>query len=539
MDCLIIDGYVDEPTCLGVPPFVSTYVRYAFGAASSAAPASKTGYATIEMLRAREFSLSDFLPRGGLAVLVAGNPVPGKYLGGAPIDLEEIRSLGKANPKTDFLMVGPISYERGLELPPRFRLAPVDFEREIFERLEGSDIEAHRPEFASLGAGLLPLHPRFPDLMVELESGEGCPRLSHCSFCIEGNKTVRFRTPEDIGREVGAIRAAGVKHFRIGKQADLLAYGSERKDYIDGFPKPEPSKVRALYEAIRTAAPDLETLHLDNINPGTIARYPDESAEILETIVRYNTPGDVAALGMESADPLVVLKNGLKVNTEQMKTALRIIHSIGSSRENGIPKLLPGINLIRGLIGEGRDTFRLNYEFLREVLDEGILVRRINIRQMKISRHTRMEEQKGFDTREEKKLDAVFRNYREKIRLEVDHPMLEKVFPAGTVFHNTIAETNRGDWTIARPLWSYAPAINLPKILPVLSRTDTLVIGTRERSLVALPLPFSLSGASLTELKQIPGLQKKAGDIIARKLYSLDILKDSPIGESIKPFINL
>ena len=30
-DALILDGYVDEPTCLGVPPYISPYVRYLAG----------------------------------------------------------------------------------------------------------------------------------------------------------------------------------------------------------------------------------------------------------------------------------------------------------------------------------------------------------------------------------------------------------------------------------------------------------------------------------------------------------------------------
>lgn len=32
MCCVVIDGYVDEPAVLGVPPYVSTYVRYVAGA---------------------------------------------------------------------------------------------------------------------------------------------------------------------------------------------------------------------------------------------------------------------------------------------------------------------------------------------------------------------------------------------------------------------------------------------------------------------------------------------------------------------------
>ena len=31
----LLDGYVDEPTCLGVPPYISPYPRYIAGSISS------------------------------------------------------------------------------------------------------------------------------------------------------------------------------------------------------------------------------------------------------------------------------------------------------------------------------------------------------------------------------------------------------------------------------------------------------------------------------------------------------------------------
>ena len=29
---VLIDGYLDEPSCLGVPPYISPHIRYAYGA---------------------------------------------------------------------------------------------------------------------------------------------------------------------------------------------------------------------------------------------------------------------------------------------------------------------------------------------------------------------------------------------------------------------------------------------------------------------------------------------------------------------------
>ena len=34
MRIIILDAYVDEPSCLGVPPYISPYVRYLAGAVS-------------------------------------------------------------------------------------------------------------------------------------------------------------------------------------------------------------------------------------------------------------------------------------------------------------------------------------------------------------------------------------------------------------------------------------------------------------------------------------------------------------------------
>ncbi len=303
-------------------------------------------------------------------------------------------------------------------------------------------------------------------------------------------------------------------------------------DWKNGFPRPRPEMLEELYAGIRAAAPDLKVLHLDNVNPGTLANYPEESLRICDTIAKHNTPGDVAALGMESADPAVVAANSLKASPEDVMRAVAIINEAGGRRENGIPKLLPGVNLIHGLPGETRDTFRLNYEFLKRVLDSGLLLRRINIRQVRVSAGTALADFERPRGKEQKKLEAAFRNYREKIRSDVDAPMIRKIFPPGTVFSGLIVESHRGDWSIARGLGSYAIAVNVPRKLPLLSRLDVFTVGTRERSLVGLPDPFILSRATLTELKAIPGLAKTAGQIIASR--DPQGLEASPVYDQMK-----
>ncbi|MFQ5885437.1 MAG: radical SAM protein, partial [Thermoplasmata archaeon] len=82
MRVAILDGYVDEPSCLGVPPYISPHPRYIAGAVEDSGHAYD--YLTIDELRKGKRI------EGGLLVLIAGALVPGKYLRGMPISNREI-----------------------------------------------------------------------------------------------------------------------------------------------------------------------------------------------------------------------------------------------------------------------------------------------------------------------------------------------------------------------------------------------------------------------------------------------------------------
>jgi radical SAM superfamily enzyme with C-terminal helix-hairpin-helix motif len=516
----IIDGYVDEPTCLGVPFFVSTYIRYAAGALVSAG-ITDISYLTIEQVRESQYALHDF----DYAVIIAGNPVPGKYLGGMPIKEYEFDKIAAANNKTRFIIGGPILLDPLPLHTDNISYAEGDIEKYLYLKFGGGDSSGFTRtigdlnRFAAAGAFIVEQHPRYPDIICEIETGRGCPRANHCSFCIEGTYPVDFRSPDDVVAEMKELERHGIRHFRLGKQADFYAYGSDMSSMKDGFPKPDPGIIERLYLGIKDSLSSLETLHLDNVNPGTIARYPSESELITRTIAENNTPGDVAALGMESADPKVIALNGLKASAGQVGFAVGMINGFGGIRADGIPKFLPGINLIQGLSGEGKGTFALNYQFLKSLLDNGMMLRRINIRQLRMNRSTEIYSKKS-DKKTEKILDAVFRNYREKIRTEIDIPMLKKVYPAGTLIRNVIVEQHRGPWSLARPIGTYPIVIDIPRELPLFSKHDIFVTDHRERSLIGLPYPFIPEKASLNEWKAIPGIGRNAGAVIAGRQFS-------------------
>ena len=108
---------------------------------------------------------------------------------------------------------------------------------------------------------------------------------------------------KDILNEIGSLSENGAKYFRLGRAANIIAYGSSGGE-------PSPEKLKGLYSGIREICPDLQMLHTDNANPGYIADYSD-SEKCIEIISEYNTPGDSLSFGVESFDETVIKMNNL------------------------------------------------------------------------------------------------------------------------------------------------------------------------------------------------------------------------------------
>ena len=75
------------------------------------------------------------------------------------------------------------------------------------------------------------------------------------------------------------------------------------------------------------------------------------------------------ALGCETFDDRITNANRLNATSEQSLKAIELINEFGrASSPTGLPRLLPGINLLFGLINETEETWKLNYDFLLELL---------------------------------------------------------------------------------------------------------------------------------------------------------------------------
>ncbi len=534
MKALIIDGYVDEPACLGVPPYISPYPRYIAGVFKTFD--FEVNYITIDQYRKqKELYTKDIIPSSKIVVIIAGLTVPGHYLGGTPLTYRELVNILTTLEKyrTTTFVGGPIS--RGYALKGGVCAIPLDAlpwgylikgdpEATIYSYLENKEIKSDTlnikrnykqlRSWAKEGAFIITQHPNFPYIMCEIETSRGCDRTTHCSFCTEplyGKPT--FRPPQDIVEEIKKLYENGARYFRLGRQANILTYMGEK---TKGSFKPNPKAIKELYEGIRKAAPNLKVLHLDNGNPLTIATFPDESALVLEEIVKHNTPGDVLAFGIESTDPDVIKINNLKVTPEQALFAIKVVNEIGAKREGrSMPKLLPGLNFIAGLAGDSNKTLEHNYKFLKTVLENNLMVRRINLRQAIVFEDTTLKKLlKDYPS----KIKALkYKQWKRKIREEIDNPMLKKVAPIGTILNEVIIEKHEGQISFGRQIATYPLLVGIPQKVNLKSTVDVAITGYGFRSITGVPYPLDINKASLSTLQALPGIGKARAKKIIEK----------------------
>ncbi|MGP8337543.1 MAG: radical SAM protein [Methanosarcinaceae archaeon] len=560
MKIVIIDGYVDEPACLGVPPYISPYPRYIAGALREhKIPQQDIYYVTIDQLRTSSEPAKTRIISAGLVIIIAGMTVPGKYLRASPITLGEIESIFSIVSGTKILG-GPVrlgfSDEGGktASVPgidvEDINLVHADIEAFVYDLLQ-SETHLHDPEnvehrfrtvdeiarWSVNGAFIIKQHPDYPHIMCELETYRGCGRRKHCSFCTEPfYGASEYRAVIDVISEVSALYGAGARNFRIGRQPDLFTYHAT--DTGGDIPEPDPGIIESLYCGIRNVAPDLRVLHMDNANPATIAAYPEESRAIMKTIIKYHTSGDVAALGIESADPKVVTANNLKAMPEDVFEVVKLINDVGGMRgANGLPELLPGLNFVHGLQGETKRTFDMNYEFMKNILDANLLVRRINIRQVMSFPDTPMF---GKDELV-KKHKKLFLKYKQMVRKYIDLPMLRKLVPNGTVLRNIMCEIS-DHMTFGRQLGSYPLLVGIPAKLPSGRFIDITVTGHGYRSITGIPYPLEINRVPMKLVQELPGAGKKQAAMIINGVpyeSEQDFLDKNSKGQDLLKYITI
>lgn len=570
MRVAILDGYVDEPANFGVPPYIAPQPRYVWGAASESG--CEVDYVTIDTYRRNEEARRR-VRESDVVVLYAAALVPGKYLRGSPITFEEALLAAKKNAGKTILggscAVYGFSQGGGVQPASRNALKPyllglstLDTDAYLWDYLHGrwgrKDVEfpeygtmpppdafteskgrllvrmtdaggqplqrrrslSEWERFARAGVECVAEHPDFPHpLIAELETYTGCVRYVNggCRFCLEPRegKPV-WREEEDIVEEVRLLHERGVRNFRLGGQTCFFCYKTRTLGEGDR-PRPNPAAVEKMLSGIRKAAPNLRVLHIDNANPAILAQWPQESREIARSVVRHCTPGNVAAFGLESVDENVSKENNLNASPEEVAGAVRLLNEEGAARgANGMPHFLPGVNFIAGLAGEQADTNDRNFAFLKGLFDEGLLLRRINLRQLlPIS---------GGLKPIPKRQHTRFLEFKRRVREEIDRPLLERMLPQGTLLRGVWLEAREGGNTFGRQIGSYALLVGLPYRLPLEAFTDVVVTEYGFRSVTGFHAPFPINSATERMFEALPGMgAARAARAVAGQPYaSLD-----------------
>jgi len=480
MQYCIIDCYTDEPSGLGVPPYLGTYPRYIAGALKN------SYYLTIDDLRfwkykkkikrtrlnektdIKTYNLTvnyqnvEKILKNSTLIIVLGVQTPGKYLSAVPGTLHEICDLLK-DVKSKKVLTGPAAGLGTQKLGgKRIERLKEDFFDLVDENFLDINDYNKVKEYSVNGNYIIKQIPHIR--VIEIETGRGCH--GKCSFCVESLKKIEFRDVKDIIKEVKAFYDMGCRYFRLGKQPCFYSY----KNY---------EEIEKLLKALNEM--DLKMLHIDNANPNRVIT--EEGVKITKAIVKYCTSGNVAAFGMESFDEEVIRKNNLNTSPEVLYKAVEILNKYGKLRENGVPKFLPGINIVLGLIGETKETLEINYRGLKRFLDENLLLRRINIRKVVPFPNTKIFE-KGLKTL--KKNNRFYYIWREKIREEVDKEMLRKVIPENTVLKNVYTEIYDGKTTFGRQFGTYPLVVGIKKRLELKNFYDIRVVDHGRRSVTGV-----------------------------------------------------
>ncbi len=481
MHYTILDCYTDEASGLGVPPYLGTYPRYWFGKLKSEGRNVK--YLTIDDVRLWKkyggikkeptekektnilvYNLTknktkEVLESTDVLIVILGVHVPGKYLSAQPGTLQEVIPLIK-DLKCTKILTGPAVLGTQLEGGKFYEKEDLSLFTEVKEEcFSFSELKYIVPK----STGILQ---EIPDKrVVEIETSRGCS-VGKCSFCTEPLK-FKFtnRLMEEVVEEVKLFYLAGCRYFRLGKQADF--YASDR-----------PIE---MLERIRKDCPDLLMLHIDNVNPNSVISKHGE--EITKAIVKYCTAGNIAAMGVESFDPEVVKANLLNTSPATALKAIEIINKYGAERgENGLPKFLPGINIIFGLLKETKQTHQKNMEALQQIVSKGLLLRRINIRQVAILPGTYLEKHGG--NKFWRKNKHLYWKWRNDIRQKIDNPMLGMILPKSTVIRDVWTEIYDGKTTFCRQYGTYPLVIGVKGRLPLQKKISVKVVDYMLRSIV-------------------------------------------------------
>lgn len=491
---MVLDCYTVEPSGLGVPPYLSTYARQAYAALLRAFPGVEPAYLTIDDVRwclngnvpLMDPPLSDSLTYSAtvnraaavrllhdapMVVVIAGDKVPSRHLHAVNGSPEEIvRALAVTRGRR--VLLGPVGTHVVAEPSAYVGLFDAVHTHTVTSNTLGAG-SRHAAGYAELAgdrssyAGLVAQLEWTP--IAEVELYRGCTRRRFCSFCNEPVKTptADFREVADVLDEIRLLGRAGVRHVRLGMQTCFFSYRHR-----------DVAAIEELLSGTREAVPDLEVLHIDNADPLAVAS--PAGAKIARLVAEYCTEGNCAPMGIESFDPDVVARNALTCTPQILWRAVENLNQAGAERgPGGLPRLLPGLNLIYGLPGETHRTHALNVAGLLAILDSGMLAHRTNVRQLQILPGTPLA---GVPGQPDPPSVEHFVTWKADLDAAWGVPMKARVYPTGSIIRGMHAffVTASGSWF--RRLGSYPiQVVERDRVTPLYAQADLRVTGHAPR----------------------------------------------------------
>ena len=490
----ILDCYTDEPSGLGVPPYLGVHVRYVTGSLSLLD--RQYWYVTIDDLRynqgtereiinekspttnirirskSRNYDKAiEILSNTDTLFIVMGSFVKYEYLSIVPSNFSELMKLLKSYncKKILFYALGGrmFSSESVQKFIPHDLFNDVVFGN-TYDYLLFHKKDSFQPNYKVLSEvtknSFDIVSQCFHPCIIEIETGSGCARRPGCSFCIESIRKLplEFREIDDILEEIKGFYNKGIRHFRLGRQPNFYGYMYSNE-----------KKIKQLLYSVRESCPEMKMLHIDNVDATSVVT--PNGRKITEHIVNYCTSGNIAPFGIESFDPDVRAVNNLNGTIDQILDAISILNEYGKERgPDGLPKFLPGINLIYNLPGQSKDTLKHNIEKLEYILAQGYLARRLFIR-MCTSPYGILFDEKNF---QRNKLDNGIEHWRNLVSENFEKPMLKRVFPMNLIVNDFRAEIWKNGSTLCRQLATCSVRILIPgKLLPLTAYYGIIVKG--------------------------------------------------------------
>ncbi len=438
---VIIDCYTDEPSGLGVPPYLGVHSRYLAGSLKK--KGTKYYYLTIDDIRVLNYethhekdtwnkriinttknkdNARQILNDADNIYVVMGCFVKYEYVSAFPPSFEEIESLLRAYSSKNKVLFYALG---GSELSQKLLDKTIPkglFNKVVFGNVYNYFFDRENNKFnpnydllrdvAILSADVLKQLSR--PMIMEIESATGCNRKPGCIFCIESIRglPLQFRDTEHILQEVKSLYDNGAKYFRIGKQPNFYAYMNC-----------DPNRIEKLLKGVRELCPELKMFHIDNVSPHNVPTR--EGEKVTELIAKNCTSGNIAPFGVESFDPKIRDVCNLNGSLEDIHSSIRIMNKYGKERgEDGMPKYLPGINIIYGLTGQSKKTLKYNRDNFKRILESGNFVRRVFVRKLTSPYGEQFDEHQVNE-------DEEFEFWKSEIEKAFIIPMLKKVYPIG------------------------------------------------------------------------------------------------------------